>query len=62
MGPSGCGKSTLLNMIGALDRPTEGEVLFRDQPLSKLANLDQLRAREIGFVFQSFLLVPQPHG
>ena len=58
MGPSGCGKSTLLNMIGALDRPTEGEVFFRDQPLSKLANLDQLRAREIGFVFQSFYLLP----
>lgn len=58
MGPSGCGKSTLLNMIGALDRPTEGEVLFRDQPLSKLVNLDQLRAREIGFVFQSFYLLP----
>lgn len=58
MGPSGCGKSTLLNMIGALDRPTEGEVLFRDQPLSKMANLDQLRAREIGFVFQSFYLLP----
>ena len=58
MGPSGCGKSTLLNMIGALDLPTEGEVLFRGQPLSKMASLDQLRAREIGFVFQSFYLLP----
>jgi len=58
MGPSGCGKSTLLNLIGALDRPTEGEVLFRGQPLSKMASLDQLRAREIGFVFQSFYLLP----
>ncbi len=58
MGPSGCGKSTLLNMIGALDRPTQGEMLFRGQPLSKMANLDQLRACEIGFVFQSFYLLP----
>ena len=58
MGPSGCGKSTLLNMIGALDRPTNGEVLFRGQPLSKLTSLDHLRAREIGFVFQSFYLLP----
>lgn len=58
MGPSGCGKSTLLNMIGALDRPTEGDVLFRGQPLSTMVNLDQLRAREIGFVFQSFYLLP----
>ncbi len=58
MGPSGCGKSTLLNIIGALDLPTEGEVLFRGRPLSKMANLDQLRAHEIGFVFQSFYLLP----
>ena len=58
MGPSGCGKSTLLNLMGALDLPTEGEVLFRGRPLSKMACLDQLRAREIGFVFQSFYLLP----
>lgn len=58
MGPSGCGKSTLLNMLGALDLPTEGEVLFRGQSLSKMSSLDQLRAREIGFVFQSFYLLP----
>ncbi len=58
MGKSGCGKSTLLNMIGALDLPTEGEVLFRGQLLSKMASLDQLRASEIGFVFQSFYLLP----
>ena len=58
MGPSGCGKSTLLNIIGALDLPTEGEVLFRGRPLSEMASLDQLRAREIGFVFQSFYLLP----
>lgn len=58
MGPSGCGKSTLLNMIGALDLPTEGDIFFRGKSLSKLASLDQLRAREIGFVFQSFYLLP----
>ena len=58
MGPSGCGKSTLLNIIGALDLPTEGEVLFRGRSLSEMASLDQLRAREIGFVFQSFYLLP----
>jgi putative ABC transport system ATP-binding protein len=57
-GPSGCGKSTLLNLLGALDRPDAGEVYFRGEPLSKLWNLDQFRAREIGFVFQSFYLLP----
>ncbi|MCA9128712.1 MAG: ABC transporter ATP-binding protein [Planctomycetales bacterium] len=58
MGPSGCGKSTLLNMLGALDRPTSGEVYFADQPLSAMKNLEKLRARRIGFVFQSFYLLP----
>ena len=58
MGPSGSGKSTLLSMIGALDRPTSGEVYFDGQPLSGMQNLDHLRARQIGFVFQSFLLIP----
>ncbi len=58
MGPSGCGKSTLLNMLGALDRPTEGQVLYQGQPLTSRSNLDALRAREIGFVFQSFYLLP----
>jgi ABC-type lipoprotein export system ATPase subunit len=58
MGPSGCGKSTLLNMIGALDRPTSGEVFFGGQPLSKIRDIDQLRAQQIGFVFQSFYLLP----
>jgi ABC-type lipoprotein export system ATPase subunit len=58
MGPSGCGKSTLLHMLGALDLPTRGEVLFRGQSLSTIANLDQLRAKEFGFVFQSFYLLP----
>jgi putative ABC transport system ATP-binding protein len=55
-GPSGCGKSTLLHLLGGLDRPTAGEVGFRDQPLSRL-DLDTYRAREVGFVFQSFHLM-----
>jgi len=58
MGPSGSGKSTLLNMIGALDRPTSGTVFFRGQSLDRKTNLNRLRAREIGFVFQSFYLLP----
>jgi putative ABC transport system ATP-binding protein len=56
-GPSGCGKSTLLHLLGGLDRPTEGEILFRGEPLSRL-DLDRYRARQIGFVFQSFHLLP----
>jgi putative ABC transport system ATP-binding protein len=57
-GPSGCGKSTLLNLLGALDRPTRGEVFFLGQPLSKVADLDAIRSQKIGFVFQSFHLLP----
>ncbi|HEX3315422.1 MAG TPA: ABC transporter ATP-binding protein [Gemmataceae bacterium] len=57
-GPSGCGKSTLLNVLGALDRPDGGDVYFRGEPLSHLKNLDDFRARQIGFVFQSFYLLP----
>lgn len=58
VGPSGCGKSTLLNMIGALDRPTSGYVRFGGQTIDTSMNLDQLRSRRIGFVFQSFYLLP----
>lgn len=58
VGPSGCGKSTLLHLIGALDAPTSGEVLFRGTPLSAIRDLDRLRSREIGFVFQTFYLLP----
>lgn len=58
MGPSGSGKSTLLNLLGALDRPTSGEVYFDGQPLSKMGHLDRLRSEKIGFVFQSFYLLP----
>lgn len=58
VGASGSGKSTLLNMLGALDRPSAGEVYFEGQPLSAIRDLDGLRAQKIGFVFQSFYLLP----
>lgn len=58
IGKSGSGKSTLLNMIGALDRPTEGSVFFRGQPLDDQFDFDGHRSREIGFVFQSYYLLP----
>jgi ABC-type lipoprotein export system ATPase subunit len=56
-GPSGCGKSTFLHILGGLDRPDEGEVYFRGEPLAAL-DLDAFRARRLGFVFQSFHLLP----
>jgi ABC-type lipoprotein export system ATPase subunit len=58
MGPSGSGKSTLLNMIGALDRPTSGQVLVNEQDLAAVRNLDTFRARTVGFVFQLHNLIP----
>ncbi|VTR92306.1 abc transporter (glutamine transport atp-binding protein) : ABC-type antimicrobial peptide transport system, ATPase component OS=Singulisphaera acidiphila (strain ATCC BAA-1392 / DSM 18658 / VKM B-2454 / MOB10) GN=Sinac_5572 PE=3 SV=1: ABC_tran [Gemmata massiliana] len=57
-GPSGCGKSTLLNLLGVLDKPDAGEVYFRGEPLSRHPDLNNFRARQIGFVFQSFFLIP----
>ncbi|MBA4191550.1 MAG: ABC transporter ATP-binding protein [Planctomycetaceae bacterium] len=57
-GPSGCGKSTLLNLLGVLDRPDSGEVYFRGEALSTRRDLDRFRAQQIGFVFQSFFLLP----
>jgi len=59
VGPSGSGKSTLLYLMGALDEPTSGEIVFHDRPLSRLAEAERnrLRQREIGFVFQSFNLL-----
>jgi putative ABC transport system ATP-binding protein len=57
-GPSGCGKSTLMNLLGALDRPDSGTIYFRGEPLPAMADLNKFRARQIGFVFQSFFLLP----
>ena len=59
-GPSGSGKTTLMNIIGLIDSPTEGEVLFEEQDTRILADnaLTEFRADKIGFVFQSFNLVP----
>ena len=61
VGPSGSGKSTLLNIMGALDRPTSGEVVFVNKSLSACddAELSRIRNREIGFVFQLHHLLPQ---
>ncbi|MGN6363908.1 ABC transporter ATP-binding protein [Asticcacaulis taihuensis] len=58
-GPSGCGKSTLLNIMGTLDRPETGSVLFHGQNVADAAPgaLARLRAFDIGFVFQSFNLI-----
>lgn len=60
MGPSGCGKSTLLNIIGLLSKPTTGSVMISDTDCSKMADtaLSHFRNRNIGFVFQSFHLIP----
>ena len=58
VGPSGSGKSTLLNMIGALDRPTGGEVIINGTPISKVKDLDHFRGKTIGFVFQTHNLIP----
>src|SRR5213592_4622299 len=59
-GPSGSGKTTLLQLLGALDRPTGGRVLFEGRDLAELpdAELTRLRLDTVGFVFQSFNLIP----
>lgn len=59
-GPTGGGKSTLLHMLGALDRPTDGNVRFGDADLTTLGDnqLGRIRAEKIGFVFQGFNLIP----
>jgi putative ABC transport system ATP-binding protein len=57
-GPSGCGKTTLLQLLGALDQPTSGQLLYRGKSLAAWPDLASYRAREIGFIFQSFHLLP----
>lgn len=58
MGPSGSGKSTLLNLIGALDKPTSGQVFVNGQDVAKIRNKDRFRARTVGFMFQLHNLLP----
>jgi putative ABC transport system ATP-binding protein len=60
MGPSGCGKTTLLNCISGLDDLSEGEVLIRGQPMSKMSDRTRTkyRAEKIGFIFQAYNLLP----
>ena len=61
MGPSGSGKTTCLEILGALSRPTSGQVVFGGEPIQDLSDdaLADLRARRMGFVFQSFNLMPR---
>jgi len=60
MGPSGSGKSTLLNMLGLLDTPTTGQIFLRDINVTGISNkkLPDIRSHQLGFVFQSFNLIP----
>src|SRR6516164_1777104 len=58
MGPSGSGKSTFLNLVGALDVPTSGDVMLNGRSLSAERDLDGVRAREVGFIFQLHNLIP----
>jgi putative ABC transport system ATP-binding protein len=58
VGRSGSGKSTLLNLLGALDRPTSGDIYFEGQSLGAMRKVDRYRAEKVGFVFQSFHLLP----
>jgi putative ABC transport system ATP-binding protein len=61
MGPSGSGKSTLMNIIGCLDTPTNGTYILNDQDVSTMADdqLAEIRNKEIGFIFQTFNLLPR---
>ncbi len=60
LGPSGSGKSTLLNILGGLDRPSQGQVIFRDHDLTLASDhtLTQFRREAVGFVFQFYNLIP----
>ena len=57
-GASGSGKSTLLHLLGGLDTPTTGEVLFKNEKLGSAIDLDTYRSRSVGFIFQAFHLLP----
>src|SRR5947208_16309820 len=61
MGPSGSGKSTLLNLLGCLDRSTSGQYFLGDEDVSQMDDdqLSEVRSRYIGFIFQSYNLLPQ---
>lgn len=61
VGPSGCGKTTLLNILGTLDKPDSGEVIFKGELVTHMSDdqLSKLRAEKIGFIFQSHYLLPQ---
>jgi len=61
MGPSGSGKSTLLNLLGCLDRPTSGRYILEGRDVSSLTDdeLSDIRLKHLGFIFQSFNLIPQ---
>ena len=60
LGPSGSGKSTLLNLLGGLDKPTSGEIIIDDENITAFSDkeLTRYRAREIGFIFQFYNLIP----
>jgi ABC-type lipoprotein export system ATPase subunit len=58
MGPSGSGKSTLLNMIGALDKPSDGQIFVNGEDLAKIKDIDRFRGQTVGFVFQLHNLLP----
>lgn len=64
MGPSGSGKSTLMNILGCLDTPTDGKYYFKDNNVSEMTDNDlaEIRNREIGFVFQTFNLLPRANA